>query len=296
VGTRSSPRTIQLQNTGATVLEFTNIQASANFAQTNTCQPSVPVGGKCSIDVYFTPATSGPVTGTLTVNSNAPGPPYVVDLSGTGIVAGLSLSPIRLDFGGQAVSTTSASQSITVTNHSNVAVTSLTITPSGDYAQTNNCGGSVAANSHCKIDVTFTPTAAGNRSGGLMLTHSAANSPQTVSLTGTGQGGTAVWLSTSSLTFPNQPVGTRSASPQVTLQNTGKQTLNITSIALTGANPGDFTLTQNCNNSLVANATCQITLAFIPSANGARSATVSIIDSAADSPQTIALSGTGIGP
>jgi len=65
-------------------------------------------------------------------------------------------------------------------------------------------------------------------------------------------------------------------------------------ITLTGTNPGDFAQTNNCGTSIGVKATCAITLTFTPSATGTRAATVSMADNGGGSPQTIALSGTGI--
>jgi hypothetical protein len=99
----------------------------------------------------------------------------------------VALSSASLTFGTQFVQTTSAPQTITLTNSGNAALTVMSISASGDFAQTNTCGSSVAAGGSCSINVTFAPTSAGQRSGTLSMTDNAANSPQTVSLTGTGQ-------------------------------------------------------------------------------------------------------------
>jgi hypothetical protein len=294
VSTTSATQSITLTNTGNGPLTNLTINASGDFAQTNNCGGSVAASGSCTINVTFTPTTDGTRTGALTLADNASGSPQRANLRGTGGGgAKASLSASSLTFSGQSVSTTGASQSITLTNTGTESLTSLTIAASGDFAQTNNCAGSVATSASCNINVTFTPTANGSRTGALTLTDNAADSPQRVSLSGTGGGGTA-WLVTSSLAFSSQLVGT--SSPQVTLQVIANQTLNITSISIAGANSGDFRLAQNCGNSLAANATCQISLTFTPTAPGARNATVSIVDDAANSPQTISLSGTGIGP
>ena len=58
----------------------------------------------------------------------------------------------------------------------------------GDFAETNDCGLSVAASSTCQIEVTFTPTVAGNRTGTLTVVYTAAGSPQAISLSGAGVG------------------------------------------------------------------------------------------------------------
>lgn len=101
-------------------------------------------------------------------------------------------------------------------------------------------------------------------------------------------------LSPSSLSFGNQVVNTTTAAQTVTLTNTGTATLNISSIALTGSNASDFAQTNTCPSSLAANGTCTITLTFSSSANGSRSASVTITDNAANSPQSASLSGMGI--
>jgi len=99
----------------------------------------------------------------------------------------VALSPASLTFGTQFVQTTSAPQTITLTNGGTAALAITNLTASGDFAQTNTCGTSVAAGGNCSISVSFTPTSAGQRSGTVTIADNAANSPQTVSLTGTGQ-------------------------------------------------------------------------------------------------------------
>jgi hypothetical protein len=74
----------------------------------------------------------------------------------------------------------------TLNNTGNAALNITSIVPSGDYAQPNTCGTSVAAGANCTISVTFTPTATGTQTGTITITDHAASSPQTVSLTGTG--------------------------------------------------------------------------------------------------------------
>ena len=143
----------------------------------------------------------------------------------------VSLSPTSLSFGSQAVNTASAIKNVTLTNTGSALLT-LTISITGDYAQTNTCGSSVAAGKKCTISVTFTPTATGTRTGTVTITDNASNSPQTISLTGTGV--LAVSLSAASLTFSSQVVGTTSFAKLVTLTNNQSVTLTVTSIVPTG--------------------------------------------------------------
>ena len=82
--------------------------------------------------------------------------------------------------------TTSAAQSLTLTNTGSAPLTISSIAINGDFAQTNACGTSVAAGASCTITVTFTPTAAGTRSAMVTITDNATDSPHTVALSGTG--------------------------------------------------------------------------------------------------------------
>jgi len=297
VSTTSSSKSVTLTNTGNATLTNLTITASGDFAQTNNCGASVGASGSCKIDVTFTPTAKGNRTGAVTFTDNASGSPQQVSLRGTGGGAAKArLSTASLTFSGQPGSANNSSQSVTLTNTGDETLTNLIINASGDFAQTNNCADSLAASASCTINVTFKSTGNGNRTGALTFTDNASDSPQSVSLSGTAATAGGVLLSTSNLTFPNQPVGTRSSSPQVTVQNTTNQPVNITTIVIGGANNGDFSLMHNCGNSLASSAACQITVTFNPSAAGTRAASVIIVDDAANSPQMISLTGTGVGP
>jgi len=104
--------------------------------------------------------------------------------------------------------------------------------------------------------------------------------------------GAVVSLSPTSLNFGDQTVGVASAAKIVTLQNTGNVNLSITSIQITGANNGDFK-SGTCPSSLVPNTSCQISVTFTPAAAGTRTAALIVADSAANSPQSIPLTGVG---
>jgi len=287
--TASAPQTILLTNTGTGGLTPLTISTTGDFAQTNNCTVPVNPGIACTIGVTFTPSVPGPRTGTLTLTDNATNSPQTVTLSGTGLAAVVSLSATSLTFSGQALSTQSASQTITLTNSGSVALAPLAISASGDFAQTNTCGGSVAPSANCIISVTFTPTGVGPRSGALTLTDNAMNSPQSVSLSGTGQA-PLVSLSPTSLTFSGQTVSTQSAPQTVTVTNSG----NVTLSSLTIARTGNFSETNTCPASLSAGANCTISVTFSPLGAGSQSGTITVTDNAANSPQTIPLSGTGM--
>jgi len=104
-------------------------------------------------------------------------------------------------------------------------------------------------------------------------------------------GSPAPSLSVPSISFGSQVVGTASAGQAITLSNTGSAELRIVGIAV--ASP--FTQTNTCGSSLAAGATCSINVAFAPTAEGDFTGDVSVTDNAKGSPQTVRLSGTGVG-
>jgi Abnormal spindle-like microcephaly-assoc'd, ASPM-SPD-2-Hydin len=293
VGTTSAPQPITLTNTGTVALAIAGISASGDFAETGTCGSSVAAGTNCTISVTFKPSASGTRTGTLSISDNTSGSPQLVSLTGTGTVSTTtaSLSPTTLSYASQAVGTTSAPQPVALTNTGTVALAITGISASGDFAETDTCGSSVAAGANCTISVTFKPTASGTRTGALSLTDNATGSPQSVSLTGTGTATSApvVTLSSSSLTFASQTVGTTSAAQTVTMSNTGNASLTLTSVAASG----DFAETNTCGSSLAAGANCTVSVTFKPTASGTRTGALSLTDNAAGSPQSVSLAGTG---
>ncbi|HEX5410931.1 MAG TPA: choice-of-anchor D domain-containing protein, partial [Terriglobia bacterium] len=196
----------------------------------------------------------------------------------------------------QTVGTSSAAQTLTLSNPQSTAlsITSVAITGtnSGDYSQTNNCGTSLGAGASCTINVTFTPTAAGTRTASVTVTDNATNSPQTAGLTGTGLGAVAT-LAPSSLNFGKVRVMSTSSPRTITLTNSGNVALNIASLAITGSNSSDFAQSNNCGISVAPGANCSISVTFTPSAKGPRTATLSVADDAPGSPQQVSLKGNG---
>jgi len=123
-----------------------------------------------------------------------------------------------------------------------------------------------------------------------------ASTSSIVTVTVTETGAPAVTLSATSLSFGSIKPGATSASQSVTLTNTGTGPLTITSIAVTGADASSFVFANSCGTSVAAGANCAIHGHFTPATTGALTAAVTITDNASGSPQSIALSGTGLTP
>lgn len=123
----------------------------------------------------------------LTFTDNATGSPQMVKLTGTGVEPA-TLTPASETYAGQKVGTTSAAKTLTLTNNQTVALTSIALSTTGDFAiSATTCTTSLAAKAKCTISVTFTPEETGTLTGQLRVGDSASNSPQTSALMGTGK-------------------------------------------------------------------------------------------------------------
>ncbi len=206
----------------------------------------------------------------------------------------VTVSPTTLSFGNQVQGTASASKNVTLKNGQNTAITITSITSSlSDYTQTNTCPVSpstLGAGKSCTISVTFKPTALGSRAATLTISDTGKNSPQTVSLSGTGVA--PVTVSTSSISFGNEVVGVKSSASKVTVTNNQKVALTISKIS---PSLPDYSTTTTCpvgSGTLAAGANCSVSVFFTPTVAGTRSDTLTISDNATVSP-TVSLTGMG---
>ena len=116
--------------------------------------------------------------------------------SGGNPTATLTASPSSLAFGSEATGSTTAAQTVTIQNTGSAAAAISGISAGTGFAETNTCGGSLAAGASCTASVTFSPTAAQAYSANLTVSSNATDSTLTVPLTGTGtsSGGTTTNL------------------------------------------------------------------------------------------------------
>ncbi len=216
--------------------------------------------------------------------------------------ATLYIAPATVNFGSQAFGldgATSKPRLITVTNTArsgklpqDARIESLTA--SGDFAidQSNSTcspAAMLAPGAKCTVALSFTPNALGRRSGQLEIGYGLARSV-TAGLSGTGAP-PALSYAPRSINFGKVKVGSP-ANGAVTLTNSNGADLGIT--ALTSSDPKEFTVSQNCVGMLARNGgTCGIAVTFTPVSKGPHNARLAIADDAANSPQTVTLTGTG---
>gem|GEM_PF-4882784 len=302
IHTTSLGKKVTLTSSGTTSLNNISVAIigsnPGDFLQTNTCPPTLNVGGKCTITVTFAPSLLAGESATLQVTDNAVNSPQSVALSGTG-VADVTLTPTAENFGDVPQATASAAKSFTLKNNQStvlgISEISFTGPNEGDFSQSGGtCGASLAAKASCTIDVIFTPNLVGAESAALSVTSNAQPPYNSLTSTLSGIGIAQATVSPTSITYVKQKIGTTSSAHNVKLKNNLSTALTISGFTFTGADLGDFNVsTTTCGASLGAKSTCTISVVFNPTATGKRTATLNVNDGANNSPQTVALTGTG---
>ena len=289
---------------------------SAFVIDENECLGPIAPYDYCYIYMHFRPNAVGPTQGQLTMRSNAdPTYSYLgpVVLLGYGLAAPagtLVRSPSGLVFGTQDVGTTSDAQVLTVRNQPStptqqsggtaaitespipfgapVKISSVTV--SGDFAQTNDCG-TLDVGESCRISVTFIPTAEGERRGTVTVNSDASNPTLLTNLLGTGAlpAVPAIQLSPTSTSFGNAVMGRPGEQKTITIKSIGRADLHITSIYVTG----DYSMTHGCPATMPPDTQCTATVGFNPTIPGTRPGAL-VVESNATPPVTQAtLSGKG---
>ncbi len=298
INTASSAQTVTITNSGTAELTIAGVSVTgdhaAQFAQSNTCSAALAPNATCTINMTFTPASTGAKSASLSITHNGTGSPSSIALSGTGVAPSIVVSPSSVTFADQLVNTTSAARSITITNTgtANLLVTGVSVSDTAQFAQTNTCSAALAPNATCTISLTFSPTGTGDRAASLTITHNAAGSPTSVAINGTGTA-PGISIAPSRVTFANQTVNTSSGSQAVTITNTGTANLTVSSVSVTGSDSTQFAQTNNCSTALAPNVSCTISVTFSPSATGGKTASLAISHSGIGSPTTVTLSGAG---
>ena len=289
VGSNSQSQQVQFRNMSSQPLTITSISISGDFTQSNNCGSSLDAAGSCSLFITFTPTAVGARTGSLLISDSASDNAQVLSMNGNGLGPVASVSPAALTFSSTAVGVSSPSQAITLANQGNESLDVNSIQATGDFSETNNCPSTLGAGLSCTISVTFTPTIIGGRTGSVVVSDAAAGSPQSVGLSGTGVLGSSILLTPASLTFPSTPITTSSTAQTITVKNQSNASVSISSVQA----GGDYTQTNTCAGTLGAGSSCTINVTFVPTSSGTRNGTLTVNDSAAGSPQTLGLSGTG---
>lgn len=197
-----------------------------------------------------------------------------------------TLDPMTKDFGTEPVGFSTAPQTFTWKNNSTFAQSVTINGTTGDFSVTSNNCASVAAYGSCQINVVFTPSAVGARTGTLAV--SSGSQTLTAQLTGTGV--PALTVSPTSLDFGSIDVGA-TVTKSVTITNNAPAALPFPGVTVTG----DWSAVSNCGASVASNTSCTVNLTFKPTASGPRTGTMTLSSSAAAYANlSVALTGNGL--
>jgi hypothetical protein len=183
--TSASTAIVRMTNNSTAPVTISNLVSAGDFIQTNNCVPPIAAGATCNFTISFKPTALGLRTGTITITDSAGNSPQIVNLSGNGVLAA-STSVTNHNFGKITVGTT-AKFGFYLFNNQAVALNLTSITVPANFVQTNNCVSPMGAGTYCIIYISFTPSAAASYAGNVTITDGANNSPQVVTLSGSGQ-------------------------------------------------------------------------------------------------------------
>jgi len=254
-----------------------------------------------SVAIVVSPSTSGTVVDTAGVTAAQ------VDLDPSNNTASFTstvgtrtaaVSATSIDYGrvplGQAVT---ATVSVTDTGTASVRVYGVTVDGdnAADFAPDGGCAGVLLApGTSCTIAVAFTPGDIGARAARLTVTDNSRDGSHTITLGGTGA---SPRVALGALDFGSQQIGA-TVTRTLTLTNNGNSDLQLNRAYLAGGSKGDFTLSDpnSCAGStIVAGATCDLSIAFTPQRAGRRTTSLAVQDNAPGSPQSVEVAGSGRG-
>jgi hypothetical protein len=201
--------------------------------------------------------------------------------------------PGSLDFGKQGFGIASSPQTVTLTNTGALALFPGAVTISGDFSETDNCANAaINAGASCDIQVTFSPTQAGTRTGKLSVSANVQAGTLSIALTGTGDTPGVINVTPVAIDFGPVKVGTTSKPLSITAENGGGTPVAIGSITVTGP----FVLSSNScgTTSIGANTDCQLQVEFAPTTAGPAGGALTIVDDKGT--QSVQLTGTGAAP
>ncbi len=292
VGSRTT-QNIQLSNTGNSSVTVTQVAASGTgisvggIATPVTLQPLQ----NAVLTVTYAPTTSGASTGSIVV-TNSDGVNAMDAVTGTGVQAGISVTPGSASFGSVLTGNT-GSQTIQIKNsgNANLTISQAAATGAGFSVSGMTLPMTLTPGQSGNLTVQYAPQAAGSSSGTVSISSNAPNSPSTVALSGTGTTATSTMtLSPASVSFGNVNLGS-SATQNVQLTNTGNSSVTVTQVAATGTGITVSGVTTPL--TLAPSQTVALSVNYAPAANGATAGSITVTNNGGVS-TTDAVTGTGV--
>ncbi len=294
--TLSKTLTLTASGTNAITVNSATI-SGAGFKMSGAGLPTtLNPGQSLSLQVSFTPTVAASASGSITISSNAStGATTIVSLSGTGTAPQLTVSATTLAFGNVTLNTTST-QILTLSSSGTAPVTinSAALSGTGFTMSGAACPATLNPGQSLSLQVSFAPTVTGAVSGTITVSSNSTNGgTATVALSGTGANSSnpVLSLSSASLSFGNDPVGT-ATNQSLTLTSTGTSAVTVSGASITGAgftfSGATFPVTLNPNIAIT------IRVQFDPAATGAASGKLTFTsNSSSGASSVVNLSGNG---
>ena len=277
---------IQVTNLGqATPLNITT--GIDTFAATHNCGTSLATNQSCIVNVRFVPNAGISYTGLLTVTPLT-GVAKTATLAGAGLGAALTANPSPVNFGSVELGK-NVDQTVTISNtgNRNALLAAPQILGTEFTVGANTCIGTLAQGQFCSITLKFTPTAAGDRVDSMKLVANTGVGNTTTNVSLRGKGLDSVVQIQSSLAFNDIDVGTTSTKP-VSITNKGNTTISVNAV---GGLNSPFNAS-GCIGDLAPGAFCNLPVTFAPTAIGAFTGSLQIIENG--NIHTVAISGNGV--
>lgn len=309
VDTTTPVATVTAQSTGTAPVTLGSVTLSGansgefSIVADNCSGAVVPAGADCVVELTATPGGTGARTAQLDVPSDAPSSPDATSLSVTGTLPEIGLTPSEVDFGDVRVDQTSGVQGVTIENTGSapLEIDPLVLggTQSSDFAlQSDTCSTqTLAPGATCLFEVSVTPAATGSRSAEVVVASNAPSSPDPVPLSANGIE-SAVGFAPATVDFGDARVGQTSTAQTLTVENTGSASLNLGTLALSGAGASELSImSDDCSSQeLAPAATCDVELTVTPDDAGAIVADLAVPSDAPTSPDLVSLHANGVEP
>jgi Abnormal spindle-like microcephaly-assoc'd, ASPM-SPD-2-Hydin/HYDIN/CFA65/VesB-like, Ig-like domain/Cep192 domain 4 len=294
VGSTTS-QTVQLANTGNSSVTVSQVAASGSGISVSGLAAPVTIAPAQSVPltVKFAPTSGGAVAGSLTV-TNSEGINAVAAVTGTGVQAGISVTPASASFGSVVTGSTN-SQTIQLKNNGTASLTVSQVAATGSGFGVSGVAVplTLAPGASSTFNVQYAPTTAGAVNGSVTIVSNAPNSPSTVSLSGTGTAATyTLSVNPGSLSFGSVNDGS-TASQSFSVTNTGNSNVSISGMSATGAG---FSIAGGGSAvTLSPNQSTSVSVQFAPTVAGSANGSVTIASNGTGA-SAVALSGTGVAP
>lgn len=273
-GAPGEAQTVRVDNQTDSEQTVQTALVTGPFSIQNGCSAIQP-GSYCNIGVSYAPSsinTGVADRGDLTVFSSDDDRAHKVDLSVLNDGPAVAASPEAINFPNQQVGSSSAPQTITVTN-SGSEPAALRTSVAGNFVLQNGCAGIVAPGGTCSVQLAFAPIMAGASEGALLL--SGPGGLRMISLSGTGipPPSASIAVSATAVDFGQEQIGSTGTPQSVTVTNSGSAGTPLSTYAA-----GDFAILNGCEGTLGSGSSCKIQLAFSPATSGQRNGILLISD------------------